>query len=286
MDDICRVYSPDQDSKALFSKAAQWLATIQPAAPFSAQKPEVIEKQLKDSIMRSIFGSNQIERAGLGWTRPSRSASEFWTVKTWKSPTREHPTFARGRGEVINHVKAFQFVLDRVVALDEPFSEKLLKDTHRTLCSDTAIDHHDGKGKVIGVTQAKEYAGIYRNVVVGAGNTLFTPPQFVPKKMKELVEQLNTDIQAAMEKKVIDPMSLAAKYSMDFVQIHPFQDGNGRFAGVVVPIGESKEDREEYMGIKKRASAEAADHGEYAVFVLNKCETRLRALKKKLTGRK
>lgn len=116
--------------------------------------------------------------------------------------------------------------------------------------------------------------------------------------MKELIEGLNADIETIKATMKVDPFALATKYSMALVMIHPFQDGNGRmcrmllnvilckFAGVVVPIGENVEGRGEYMGIKQRASKDATDHGEYALFVLNKGESRLRAMKKKLSGKK
>ena len=115
---------------------------------------------------------------------------------------------------------------------------------------------------------------------------------------KELVEGLNTDIETTTATNKVDPVALASKYSMSLVMIHPFQDGNGRMcrmlpnvilcklAGVVVTVGEGKQDGEEYMGIKQRASKDASDHGEYALFVLNKGESRLRAIKKKLGGKK
>ncbi|MBV5323390.1 Fic family protein, partial [bacterium] len=102
---------------------------------------------------------------------------------------------------------------------------------------------------------------------------------------------------SARDKKSIDPFSLAAKYSMEFVQIHPFRDGNGRmcriilnailcrYAGIIVPIGEHDEERDEYLGIKRRASQEMEGHGEYASYVLKRSLTRLRALKKKMAGK-
>ena len=81
------------------------------------------------------------------------------------------------------------------------------------------------------------------------------------------------------------------------MQIHPIQDGNGRtcriilnailckYAGIIIPIGESEEDRSEYLNIKIRASNEM-EGGELATFILGKATTRIRAVKKKLAGKK
>lgn len=115
--------------------------------------------------------------------------------------------------------------------------------------------------------------------------------------MKEMCDKLKEELAAADEDKAIDPFSVAAKYSLQFVEVHPFQDGNGRlcrmilnavlcrYAGVVVPIGEREEEREEYRGIKRRSSETMEGHGEYAVFVLRRAFTRLRDMKKKLAGK-
>ncbi|OTA82934.1 hypothetical protein M434DRAFT_36950 [Hypoxylon sp. CO27-5] len=116
--------------------------------------------------------------------------------------------------------------------------------------------------------------------------------------MQEMCQQLKEELAAAEENMSIDPFSIAAKYSLEFIQIHPFQDGNGRicrmilnailcrYAGIIVPIGEHVEERKGYISIKKRSSEEMNGHGEYAAFVLCRAVTRLRELKKKVAGKR
>ncbi|KAK9414824.1 putative Fido domain-containing protein [Seiridium unicorne] len=319
MDSIYRTYSCDRDPVKLFGKASQWLIDIRSSTD-EAGKAE-IDKQLRESIVRSIFGSNQIEGVGLGLTDTLKIcrrilSGEDVEIIDERTPDYERKlmemhynnsgcdftimsseSFIRGRTEVVDHAKAFQHILDSVVSLDIPISEDLIIMTHRILCQNTPIAHKDGQ-----ITQPERYAGIYRdvhNIHVGAGTTMFTVPKMVPNAMKKMVANLNADLETARANKSIDPFSLAAKYSLEFVQIHPFQDGNGRvcrmllnailckYAGVVVPIGETKLEQEEYISIKKRASAEEHGHGEWATFVLNKAETRLRSMKKKIcTGKR
>lgn len=85
-------------------------------------------------------------------------------------------------------------------------------------------------------------------------------------------------IEIASAQAAVDPFSLAANYSMSFVEFHPFKDGNGRmcaaksqmqlffffiffqYIGVFAPIAETE------GGNKNRASADMEGHGEYATF--------------------
>ncbi|KAL1903152.1 hypothetical protein Sste5346_000436 [Sporothrix stenoceras] len=173
-----------------------------------------------------------------------------------------------------------QNAIDRVVYGGNLIEKSLVKDAYRVLCEGTPILAEEGTDNI--ETPWETYAGKYRTVHVGAGSTMFTPPQFVERQMRELIHELNTELEEALAHGTLDPFAFAVKYSMKFVQIHPFQDGNGHFAGIVVPIEETKEDRGESIRIKRTASEDAADHGEYATFVLAKSESRLRAIKKKL----
>lgn len=70
---------------------------------------------------------------------------------------------------------------------------------------------------------------------------------------------MQEELAAAEEKMSIDPFSIAAKYSLEFVQIHPFWDGNGRicrmilnavlcrYGGIIVPTGEHVGEGEVYQ---------------------------------------
>ena len=76
-------------------------------------------------------------------------------------------------------------------------------------------------------------AGSYREhddlAVRGAG---FTPPLFydVPKQMKELVHLINDNHDE------LRPIEHAAQVHYDFVWIHPFEDGNGRIARLLMNL--------------------------------------------------
>ncbi|CAG9942186.1 unnamed protein product [Clonostachys rosea f. rosea IK726] len=302
-----------QQPEELFAKAKNWLEVIQNTPHDEIQ--DVVTKEIQESMIRAIFGSNQIERAGLNLDitiylcRKILNGEDVGPI-TERDPNyqsallelyRRDPTLRnlpsqyvlRSHNEVIQHAKAFHFLIHTFVIEKQDLTESLIKETHRILVQGVPITDLDGPN-----IQPEEYGGIYRTVVVGAGTTNFIVPKFVPTKMKEMCENLKRELEDAERNKVIDPFSTASKYSLEFVQIHPFMDGNGRmcrmilnailcrYAGVVVPIGEQGEEREEYMQIKRESSQKMEGHGDYATFVLGRATRRIREMKKKLSGKK
>jgi fido (protein-threonine AMPylation protein) len=313
-DDLYRPYAKDQDPKKLFEKAASWITAIQ-ATDLDSERQELVTKEINEAMIRAIFGSNMIERAGLGWDItvklcrrvfagddigeiPERDPEyndqllDYYRKQQADLKNASAQFILRSRNEVVQHAKAFQRIIHAFVVEKQDLSEDLIKETHKILTSGVPIIQKDFPD-----IPPEQYGGIYRTIPVAAGNTMFTVPHFVPAKMKEMCEDLRQELAAAEAKATIDPFSVAAKYSLKFVEIHPFRDGNGRmcrlilnailcrYAGIIVPIGEQVEERNEYMEIKKRASQEMEGHGEYATFVLRRAVTRLRAIKKKLAGK-
>ena len=112
----------------------------------------------------------------------------------------------------------------------------------------------------------QSYGGKYRTESVGAGLHTFTPPDQVPVEMARMVQEYNDDLDKAAADGELDPYEMAAKYCHKFVNIHPFLDGNGRtcriilnsillkYAGVVVPLGETESARVDYLALAARSS--------------------------------
>ena len=302
------VYTSDT-AAAHFSKAVTYLQNVESA---SGSSELLIENSAQEMLIHAIYGSNFIERAGLGLevttylcrqillddtsTHADDKSDERKSIELMEvdSTLKNNPVsyILRGRQEIIQHLKAYRHFLHRFVTLHEDMTEDLIIDTHRILCQGVPVIQQ-GQDDV----PSEDYGGRYRNVIVGAGNTNFVVPHYVSRKMAELCLDFNVDMQQAEATGRVDPFSLAAKYSLEFVQIHPFLDGNGRmcriilnailfrFCGIFVAIGESEEDRTAYLDIKKRASQTMEGHGEYATFVLGKSVRALRKLKQRLNRR-
>jgi Fic family protein len=158
-------------------------------------------------------------------------------------------------------------LITTAVALNnEPLSEDLIKRTHRILVE--GIDTESGRKR-------EQYAGRYRqgDEHVHAGTNNFVNPRAIPHAMRTSVEKFNEDFEKAESSEEIDPVWLAAKYSQDFVLIHPFTDGNGRtcrlilgaillkYTGTLVAIGGDEVAREDYIGIVRRAGLEMEGPG-------------------------
>ncbi|KAF4950738.1 hypothetical protein FGADI_8012 [Fusarium gaditjirri] len=296
-DDVYRTYEGGQNPEALFGKAIRYLSSLR--VNHTSEQQEIIHEGVMESLCHAIYGSNRIEQAGLAW-----DATRYFCYKTLREPdsilevneddsdfdckvrdlyAADHTLrgnsrsfIVRGRREVIQHARAFEYLMDRFWVHGEDLTEDLIKKTREILCKGVSIIDPGAEYPDI---PYEKYAGHYRGVPVGAGNTMFVMPQYMPVKMAEMCANLKNDIGG---KVFLDPFSLAAKYSLRFVEIHPFQDGNGRmcriilnailfrYAGIFISIGETQDEINEYINIKKRASRDMEGHGEYATFVLKK----------------
>jgi len=117
--------------------------------------------------------------------------------------------------ELLNYQKAIGFV-SKYLGKDDPITEGLIREIHKIL--------------VKGVRGEQADPGNYRkiqNFVVNSitKEIIYTPPPSleVPHLMRELIDWLNG-------KKNISPIIVAGITQYQFVQIHPFLDGNGRTA--------------------------------------------------------
>lgn len=135
--------------------------------------------------------------------------------------------------EVANHDRAFSYV-KRAVAEGRLLDEEMLKDIHALLMENIM----DG--------------GVYRNVEVRITGAGFRPP--APQEMFRQMRWFFADMPRQREK--LNAIEWAAWTHAEFVRIHPFPDGNGRTARMLMnlqlltegfqPISIAKEERLAY----------------------------------------
>ena len=135
---------------------------------------------------------------------------------------REIMAVRKDKQEVLNYLN----VLENIGKLlrSDSMHEKDILNIHRMVTKDTLDNPGD--------------CGVYRNryVVVGnrfTGEVFFRPPknEDVPKLIRDLVKWINSK-----EEKELDPVIEAGIVHYEFVRIHPFIDGNGRTARVLVTL--------------------------------------------------
>ncbi|MDR1064788.1 MAG: Fic family protein [Oscillospiraceae bacterium] len=134
--------------------------------------------------------------------------------------------------EVTNHAKAFDFIKRRV-AEGSPLDENTVKDIHQILMENIFP------------------GGIYRDANVRISGAGFRPPS--PNEMYVQVKNFFADLPFKSD---MPPIELAAWVHAEFVRIHPFKDGNGRTARMIMnyrlmlsgwlPVSVPKEDRLRY----------------------------------------
>ncbi len=117
--------------------------------------------------------------------------------------------------EVINHRDAIEFVQD-LVASQKPL---------------TAVDVRQIHGLVLARID-DDNAGKYRTTNVRIGGSAHTPPEawLVPQQMTDWVRWLHD------EAKSLHPVDRAALAHHRFAAIHPFIDGNGRTARLIMNL--------------------------------------------------
>lgn len=142
--------------------------------------------------------------------------------------------------EAVNHAEAFDWVLKNIGSKKKVNQDAILN-IHRIILQ-RIVDNQ---------------AGRYRSVPVRiAGSTVVMPnPQKVPKLMEEFVAWLQTTTD--------HPVKVAADAHFKLVSIHPFVDGNGRTARLLMnlllmqagfpPAIIRKEDRKKYIASIEKA---------------------------------
>jgi len=166
---------------------------------------EIVDNLHEDLILRWTYNSNAIEGNTLT-LKETKVALEGITVggKT----LREHL-------EAINHREAILFV-EKLTAKNELLSEINIRSIHSLILK--GIDDKN--------------SGTYRKINVTIAGADHVPPDFieVPEQMGNFINWYRT------HGLNLHPAERAARVHADFVKIHPFIDGNGRTARLLMNL--------------------------------------------------
>jgi Fic family protein len=165
-----------------------------------------LKKLMEQFAIELAYNSNAIEGNSLTLRETRLVIEEGITIKG--KSLREH-------FEAINHQKAFTF-LENLVNRKAGITEHTIKEMHRIIMS--GVDD--------------EYAGRYRDLNVRILGAIKGPPRYekVPRMMKEYIETVNSNPEK------LNIIDLASVIHYRFVEIHPFIDGNGRCARLLMNL--------------------------------------------------
>ncbi len=194
--------SPDCNAKvfAMFTKIDALQKKLNSFRPLPKNTVKSLHEQL---VLEWTYNSNAIEGNTLT-LKETKVVLEGITIGG--KSMREH-------FEAINHKEAIDYV-EAIVANDEPFTEHMIKSIHQLILKDIDNDN----------------AGVYRQENVLIAGAEHMPPDhiLVAEQMAKLVEDYNQFKGHSLER--------AARLHIDFVKIHPFVDGNGRTARLLMNL--------------------------------------------------
>ncbi len=238
--------------------------SIQLKYELDAHRP--IEKEQEKRIWQKFrldwnFHSNNLEGNILNYGETK--ALLLHNITAQGKPLKDHL-------EIKGHEEAIQWMLD-FIKQERDLTEKFIRELHELILKESyevkAITP-DGKPtkKKINIGQYKTTPNHVKTVTGEIFH--FASPEETPLKMHELVnwyniEKLKTDV---------NPIILASEFHYKFIRIHPFDDGNGRIARILMnfilisftypPVIIKTDDKKNYFNVLQQA-----DGGKFEPFV-------------------
>jgi len=225
-----------------------------------------IEPEKEARIMQKFrldwnYHSNNLE--GNSLTYGETKALLMFGITAQGKPLKDH-------FEVTGHNEAINWVID-VVKGDYPLTQNFIRELHTLLLKEPyQVDAQTPDGKPTKKwIQVGSYKTLPNHVHTKTGEMFyFATPEETPAKMGDLIAWYNEQIDEAE----FNPILLAAEFHYKFIRIHPFDDGNGRTARILMnfilmkfgypPVIIKTEDKANYF-----AALQLADAGQLQAFL-------------------
>lgn len=247
-------------NKNLQNRIERKLKELNKLRPLPAASVRKLQEQFK---IEMTYNSNAIEGNSLTLKETFLVINEGITVKG--KPLKDHL-------EAKDHYEALEYLSDLIEKnKHHTISESLIRNLHHLVVLETD----------------KEWSGKYRNSNVVIAGADHIPPEAIeiPKLMNELVQWLKDN------RNKLHPVELAALCHHKLVYIHPFFDGNGRVARLVMNlllmqknyplVVVLKNDRKKYYQVLARADKK--DFMPFVQFIVQAVERSLDIYLKTLT---
>jgi len=189
--------------------------------------------------------------------------------------------------EITGHNEAIDWVIDMVKG-NRSLTENFIRELHQLLLKEPyEVDAITPEGKS---TKRKIAVGQYKTMpnhvkTVTGEMFYFATPEETPAKMHDLLVWYNEKV----TQKDFNPILIAAEFHYKFIRIHPFDDGNGRTARILMnfilmqfhypPVIVKTEDKANYF-----AALQLADAGNIEAFVEYIAQNLVRSLEIMISG--
>ena len=232
------------------------IQALQLKAELDALRP--IDKEQEDRIMQKFrldwnYHSNHLE--GNSLTYGETKALILFGIIAQGKPLKDTL-------EITGHNEAINWVLEMVQG-ERPLTENFIRELHSLLLQDSYKESKNAKGEIVPrkITSGK-YKTTPNHVQTATGEIFyFATPEETPAKMTELLGWYNEKT----NEKEPNPILIAAEFHYKFIRIHPFDDGNGRTARILMnfilmqfgfpPVIVKTEDKTNYFAALKFADA-------------------------------
>ncbi len=201
------------------------------------------------------YHSNNLE--GNSLTYGETKALILFGITAQGKPLKDH-------FEITGHNEAINWILE-IVRDQTELTEVFIRQLHVLLLKeDHYVDAVTGESVP---TRKLVKVGTYKiqpnHVITVTGETFyFAAPEETPAKMRDLIDWFR----AEKEKSSTNPIILAALFHYRFISIHPFDDGNGRVARILMnfilmqfgfpPVIIKTDDKENYYAVLRLADAD------------------------------
>lgn len=164
--------------------------------------------------------------------------------------------------DITGHNDAIKWI-EELLKQKRPLTENFIRELHQLILKEPYFVNAitaDGQP-----TRKQIKVGVYKttpnHVQTKTGEIFrFATPEETPALMADLINWYREKIQTA-----INPMLLSAEFHYKFIRIHPFDDGNGRTARILMnfilmqngypPVVIKTEDKENYFAVLRQADA-------------------------------
>jgi len=189
--------------------------------------------------------------------------------------------------EMSGHDEAIKYV-EEIVTQKRPLNENFIRELHKLVLREPyQIDAKTEDGKLVKKwIKIGQYKALPNHVETQTGEMFyFASPEETPAKMNDLLNWYNKTI----ESEEIHPIVFATEFHYRFIRIHPFDDGNGRIARLLMnfllmqkayppAIIKSEEKNDYYIALQQ------ADAGQLEFFFDYVCQQVIHSLELMIKG--